>query len=86
VAGEDLLLSEAYDIVDRFTTVMGDNKEIIFGLRIEPTFQSRIRICSIITGIDILSESSYEDFMNLTDGVMEDPSIFEEIESIPTLK
>ena len=43
VAGEDLLLSEAYDIVNKFTTVMGEDKEIIFGLRVEPSFKSSIR-------------------------------------------
>jgi len=86
VAGEDLLLSEAYDIVDRFTTIMGDDKEIIFGLRIEPSYNSKIKVSSIITGIDIFNDGSYDELISLTDGIMDDPSVFKELKTIPTLE
>ena len=85
VAGEDLLLSEAYDIVNRFTTIMGEDKEIIFGLRIDPSFNSRIRVASLITGIDIFDENSY-DLLNVTEGFANSESVFEELTNIPTLK
>jgi len=87
VAGEDLLLSEAYDIVNRFATVMGEDKEIIFGLRIEPKFDSKIKVSSLITGIEILSGDGYEtDFFSLTGDTMSENTIFEEIKNIPILK
>ncbi len=53
VGGEDLMLSEAYDVVNKFTVTMGEDKEIIFGLRILPQYKSKIRVVSLITGIDI---------------------------------
>ena len=85
VAGEDLLLSEAYDIVNRFTTVMGEDKEIIFGLRIDPAFDSKIRVSSLITGIEVLDEKNY-DLFRFPDGSIVNESIFEEITDIPLLK
>lgn len=63
VAGDDLMLSEAYDVVNKFTMTMGEDKEIIFGLRIEPEYKSRIRVVSLITGIDI-PDSNYDSIEN----------------------
>ncbi|MCR8454862.1 MAG: cell division protein FtsZ [Candidatus Korarchaeota archaeon] len=53
VGGEDLTLSESYDIVNTFTTTLGEDKEIIFGLRILPQYKSKIRVFCMITGIDV---------------------------------
>ena len=85
VAGEDLLLSEAYDIVSRFTTVLGEDKEIIFGLRIDPSYNSKLRIASLITGIDIIGDG-YGELTNVTDGFANDDALFEDLKNVPILK
>lgn len=57
VSGSDLLLTEAYDIVNKFTATMGEEKEVIFGLRIEDNYNSKIKVVSLITGIEILGNN-----------------------------
>ncbi len=86
VAGQDLLIGEAYDIVNKFTTTLGEDKEVIFGLRIEPAFRSKIKVTSLITGIDISYGDSYDGYVQITGGFLGGESIFEDIEKIPTLK
>lgn len=86
VAGEDLLLTEAYDIVNKFTTVVGEDKEAIFGLRIDPNFKNKIKVTSLITGIEIIGDGTYDNYIQLSNGSLSSSTLFEELTNIPTLK
>lgn len=76
VGGEDLTLSESYDIINAFTATLGEDKEIIFGLRILPQYKSRVKVSCLITGIDISSDgfNGGEDIFRKSPGESSDTS------------
>ncbi|MEX0568814.1 MAG: cell division protein FtsZ [Candidatus Njordarchaeota archaeon] len=86
VSGEDLLLTEAYDIVNKFTAIIGEDKEVIFGLRIDPLFKNKIKVTSLITGIEIIGDDNNGGYLQLADGAISSTTMFEELNDIPTLK
>ncbi len=59
--GEDVPLSAVYSAIDAISSMMEDNSNIMIGARIDPQFESKMRVLVLLTGIKIpILKEEYE--------------------------